>query len=175
METDFSDEPGWFCDGGPHRAVQNQVFCRTGRPRRTVRYRKRPCGVREAHLSAWAARGGGSSAGCHVERMTGASGSRWRSNGAGAADAHEGEVAAEQMRCKPDSSDGRQVPGNEQNNDLSCLVLPTGKVLFCLIISVLSATAGGAARAARRSGSEMSQTSKQRRRPAKAPPEPACP
>ena len=66
------------CGGGPHRAVQNQAFCRTGRPRRTVRYRKRPCGVREVHLSAGAARGGGSSAGRHVERMTGASGSRWR-------------------------------------------------------------------------------------------------
>ena len=37
------------------------------------------------------------------------------------------------------------MPGNEQNNDLSCLVLLTGKVLFCLIVSVLSATAGGAA------------------------------
>ena len=65
-------------DGGPHRAVQNQVFCRTGRPRRTVRYRKRPCGVREVHLSAGAARGGGSSAGRHVERVEGASGNRWR-------------------------------------------------------------------------------------------------
>ena len=41
----------------PHRAVQNQAFCRTGRPRWTVRYRKRPCSVREAHLSAGAARG----------------------------------------------------------------------------------------------------------------------
>ena len=70
--------PGRSCDGGPRRAVQNQAFCRTGRPRRTVRYRKRPCGVREVHLSAGAARGGGSSAGRHVERMTGASGSRWR-------------------------------------------------------------------------------------------------
>ena len=34
---------------------------------------------------------------------------------------------------------------NKRNNDLSCLVLLTGKVLFCLIVSVLSATAGGAA------------------------------
>ena len=34
---------------------------------------------------------------------------------------------------------------NERNNDLSCLVLLTGKVLFCLIINELSATAGGAA------------------------------
>ena len=69
--------PGWSCGGTPHRAVQNQVVCRTGRPRRTVRYRKRPC-VREVHLSAGAARGGGSSAGRHVERMTGVSGNRWR-------------------------------------------------------------------------------------------------
>ena len=37
------------------------------------------------------------------------------------------------------------MSGNERNNDLSCLVLLTGKVLFCLIVSVLSATAGGAA------------------------------
>ena len=52
METDFSDEPGWFCDGGPHRAVQNQGSCCTGRPSRTVRYRKRPCGVRSPHYGA---------------------------------------------------------------------------------------------------------------------------
>ena len=52
METDFSDEPGWFCDGGPHRAVQNQGSCCTGRPRRTVRYRKRPRGVRSPHYGA---------------------------------------------------------------------------------------------------------------------------
>ena len=63
--------PGWSCGGTPHRAVQNQAFCRTGRPRRTVRYRKRPCGVRGVHLSAGAARGGGSSTGRHVELMTG--------------------------------------------------------------------------------------------------------
>ena len=89
--------PGWSCGGTPHRAVQNQAFCRTGRPRRTVRYRKRPCGVREVHLSAGAARGGGSSTGRHVELMTG----RKRKpvadcSGAGAAEVHEGEVAAEQ-------------------------------------------------------------------------------
>ena len=78
METDFSDEPGWFCDGGPHRAVQNQGSCCTGRPRRTVRYRKRPCGVREVHLSTGAARGSGSNAGRHVERVAGASESWWR-------------------------------------------------------------------------------------------------
>ena len=39
------------CDGRPHRAVQNQAFCCTGRPRRTVRCRKWPRGVREARLS----------------------------------------------------------------------------------------------------------------------------
>ena len=70
--------PVRYCGGTPHRAVQNQAFCRTGRPRRTVRYRKRPCGVREVHLSAGTARGGGSNTGRHVERMTGASGSRWQ-------------------------------------------------------------------------------------------------
>ena len=69
---------GRSCGGGPHRAVQNQASCCTGRPRWTVRYRKRPCGVRVAHLSSGAARGGGSSTGRHVERMTGASGSLWR-------------------------------------------------------------------------------------------------
>ena len=36
---------------------------------------------------------------------------------------------------------GREVSDNERNNDLSCLVLLTGKVLFCLIVRVLSATA----------------------------------
>ena len=104
METDFCDEPGWFCDGGPHRAVQNQGSCCTGRPRRTVRYRKRPCGVREVHLSAGAARGSGSNAGRHVERVAGASGSRWRIVVAGAAEVREGEVAAEQMRRKSDAA-----------------------------------------------------------------------
>ena len=62
--ADFSNEPeAVLWRRPPHRAVQNQAFCRTGRPRRTVRYRKRPCGVREVHLSAGAARGGGNSAG----------------------------------------------------------------------------------------------------------------
>ena len=47
----FSDKPRRSCDGGPQRAVQNQASCCTGRPRRTVRCRKWPCGVREARLS----------------------------------------------------------------------------------------------------------------------------
>ena len=108
--------PVRYCGGGPHRAVQNQAFCCTGRPRRTVRYRKRPCGVREVHLSAGAARGGGSSAGA---TESWAIGGWWLRDWAG----------------------GREVSNNERNNDLSCLVLPTGKVLFYLIVSVLSATA----------------------------------
>ena len=47
----FSDKPRRSYDGGPQRAVQNQASCCTGRPRRTVRCRKWPCGVREARLS----------------------------------------------------------------------------------------------------------------------------
>ena len=103
--------------GGPHRAVQNQASCCTGRHRWTVRYRKRPCGVREVHLSAGAARGGGSSAGA---TESWAIGGWWLRDWA---------------------AGGREVSNNEQNNDLSCRVLLTGKVLFCLIINVLSATA----------------------------------
>ena len=49
--ADFNDESGRSCGGTPHCTVQNQVFCRTRRPRRTVRYRKRPCGVRELILA----------------------------------------------------------------------------------------------------------------------------
>ena len=106
-------------DGGPHRAVQNQGSCCTGRPRRTARYRKRPCGVREVHLSAGAARGGGSSAGA---TESWAIGGWWLRDWA---------------------AGGREVSNNEQNNDLSSLVLPTDRVLFCLIVSVLSATTNG--------------------------------
>ena len=51
MAAGFSDKPRRSYDGGPQRAVQNQAFCCTGRPRRTVRCRKWPCGVREARLS----------------------------------------------------------------------------------------------------------------------------
>ncbi len=58
--ADFHDESERSCDI-PYRAVQNQAFCCTGRPRRTVRYRKRPCSVREAYLFVGTARGGGGS------------------------------------------------------------------------------------------------------------------
>ena len=68
--------PRRFCDGGPQRAVQNQASCCTGRPRRTVLYRKRPRSVREAHLSAGAACGGGSK-----HRCDGKLGDRWLAAG----------------------------------------------------------------------------------------------
>ena len=47
----FSNDPGAFLCRRPHRAVQNQASCCTGRPRWAVRCRKWPCGVREARLS----------------------------------------------------------------------------------------------------------------------------
>ena len=72
----FSDKPRRSYDGGPQRAVQNQASCCTGRPRRTVRYRKRPRSVREANLSAGAARGGGSK-----HRCDGKLGNRWLATG----------------------------------------------------------------------------------------------
>ena len=72
----FSDKPRRSCDGGPQRAVQNQASCCTGRPRRTVLYRKRPRSVREAHLSAGAACGGGSK-----HRCDGKLGDRWLATG----------------------------------------------------------------------------------------------
>ena len=134
--------PVRYCGGTPQRAVQNQAFCRTGRPRRTVRYRKRPCGVRESFLSA-----GGRTQRWQQRRSScrtddGRKRSRWRIV---MAQVRRMPMRARwlQSRCDtmPDSSGGGQMPDNEQNNDLSCLVLPTGKVLFCLIISVLSATA----------------------------------
>ena len=49
--ADFSNDPGAFLCRRPHRAVQNQASCCTGRPRWAVRCRKWPCGVREARLS----------------------------------------------------------------------------------------------------------------------------
>ena len=110
--ADFNDESGRYCGGTPHRAVQNQVFCRTGRPRRTVRYRKRPCGVREVHLSTGAARGDGSSAGRHVERMTGASGSRWR-------------IVVAQVRRKSDAANPMRAVADK------CLIM--SQIMICPI------------------------------------------
>ena len=128
--------PVRYCGGGHHRAVQNQAFCRTGRPRRTVRYRKRPCGVREVHLSAGAARGGGSSAGATESWAIGGWWLPWPFGG------------------------GREVSNNERNNDLSYLVLLTGKVLFYLIVSVLSAAAERSQKAARERAGQDQATSR---------------
>ena len=116
METDFSDEPGWFCDGSPHRAVQNQGSYCTGRPRRTVRYRKRRCGVRSPHYGA-----------------------------------------------------GKFAPSVSQKRKAVLEVrISEPPVAGILPRQSRKATPGGDAQAARRSGSEMSQTSMQRRRPAEA-------
>ena len=124
----------------PHRAVQNQAFCRTWRPRRTVRYRKRPCGVREVHLSArgrtrrWQQRRSSCRTDDGRKRKPVAD-----SRGAGATESW----AIGGWWLRDWAAGGREVSNNEQNNDLSCLVLLTGKVLFCLIINVLSATTKG--------------------------------
>ena len=59
---------------GRTSAMSQMLFYDGGR---TAPYRKRPCSVREAHLSAGTALGGGS-AGRHVERVEGASESWWR-------------------------------------------------------------------------------------------------
>ena len=89
--------PVRYCGGTPNRTVQNQVFCRTGRPRRTVRYRKRPCGVRELILTP------GPHAAVAAAQVVVQNGRRAQaeaggdSSGAGVAEVREGEVAAEQM------------------------------------------------------------------------------
>ena len=98
--------PVRYCGGTPHRTVQNQVVCRTGRPRRTVRYRKRSCGVRELILAPgrtrrWQQRRSSCRTGGGRKRELVAD-----SSGAGAAEVHDGEVAAEQDNTKPDSSGG---------------------------------------------------------------------
>ena len=59
---------------GRTSAMSQMLFYDGGR---TAPYRKRPCDVREAHLGAGTTLGGGS-AGRHVERVEGASGSWWR-------------------------------------------------------------------------------------------------
>ena len=76
--ADFSNEPGavLWRHTPPHCTESGLLSYGTASPdssvQKTAQWRTR------AHLSAGAARGGDSSAGRHVERMTGASGSRWR-------------------------------------------------------------------------------------------------
>ena len=115
--ADFSNEPGavlWRWS--PSRRTESGLLSYgTASPDSSVQ--KTALWCTRAHLSAGAARGGGSSAGA---TESWAIGGWWLRDWA---------------------AGGREVSNNEQNNDLSCLVLLTGKVLFCLIVRVLSATA----------------------------------
>ena len=76
--TDFSNEPGavLWRHTPPHRTESGRLSYGTVSPDSSVQ--KTALWRTRAHLSAGAARGGGSSAGRHVERMAGASGSWWR-------------------------------------------------------------------------------------------------
>ena len=76
--ADFSNEPGavLWRHTPPHRTESGRLSYGTVSPDSSVQ--KTALWRTRAHLSAGAARGGGSSAGRHVERMAGASGSRWR-------------------------------------------------------------------------------------------------
>ena len=76
--ADFSNEPGavLWRHTPPHRTESGRLSYGTSSPDSSVQ--KTALWRTQAHLSAGAARGGGSSAGRHVERMTGASESRWQ-------------------------------------------------------------------------------------------------
>ena len=76
--ADFSNEPGavLWRHTPPHRTESGLLSYGTASPDSSVQ--KMALWRTRAHLGAGAARGGGSSTGRHVERMTGASGSRWR-------------------------------------------------------------------------------------------------
>ena len=76
--TDFSNEPGavLWRHTPLHRTESGLLSYETSSPDSSVQ--KTALWRTRAHLSAGAARGGGSSAGRHVERMTGVSGNRWR-------------------------------------------------------------------------------------------------
>ena len=76
--ADFSNEPGavLWRHTQPHRTESGLLSYGTASPDSSVQ--KTALWRTRAHLNAGAARGGGSSAGRHVERMTGVSGNRWR-------------------------------------------------------------------------------------------------
>ena len=76
--ADFSNEPGavLWRHTPPRRTESGLLSYGTASPGSSVQ--KTALWCTRAHLSAGAARGGGSSAGRHVERMTGVSGNRWR-------------------------------------------------------------------------------------------------
>ena len=76
--ADFSNEPGavLWRHTPPHRTESGRLSYGTASPDSSVQ--KTALWRTRAHLSAEAARGGGSSAGRRAERAAGASGSRWR-------------------------------------------------------------------------------------------------
>ena len=76
--TDFSNEPGavLWRHTPLHRTESGRLSYGTASPDSSVQ--KTALWRTRAHLSAGAARGGGGSAGRHVEGMTGVSGNRWR-------------------------------------------------------------------------------------------------
>ena len=105
--ADFSNEPGAVMWRRPpsRRTESGLLSYGTASPDSSVQ--KTALWRTRAHLSAGAARGGGSSAGRHVERMTGVSGNRWRIV---VAQVRRKSMMARlrQSRCdtKPDSSGG---------------------------------------------------------------------
>ena len=76
--ADFSDEPRvvMWRHTPPHRTESGHLSYGTASPDSSVQ--KTALWRTRAHLSAGAARGGGSSAGRRAERAAGASGNRWR-------------------------------------------------------------------------------------------------
>ena len=76
--ADFSNEPDavLWRHTPPRRTESGLLSYGTASPDSSVQ--KTALWRTRAHLGAGAARGGGSNTGRHVERMTGASGSRWR-------------------------------------------------------------------------------------------------
>ena len=106
--TDFSNEPGavLWRHTPPHRTESGRLSYGTASPDSSVQ--KTALWRTRAHLSAGAARGGGSSAGPRAERAAGASGSWWRIV---VAQVRRKSMMARlrQSRCdtKPDSAGGR--------------------------------------------------------------------
>ena len=76
--ADFSNEPGAVMWRRPPSRRTESGLLSYGMASPDSSVQKTALWRTRAHLSAGAARGGGSSAGRHVERMTGVSGNRWR-------------------------------------------------------------------------------------------------
>ena len=108
--ADFSNEPGavLWRHTQLHRTESGLLSYETSSPDSSVQ--KTALWRTRAHLSAGAARGGGSSAGRHVERMTGASGSRWR-------------IVVAQVRRKSDAANPMRAVADK------CLVM--NRIMIC--------------------------------------------